>query len=141
MTKQIQVAIDCVDPARLAQFWAEVLGYQMEAPPAGYPSWSDFSRAAGVDNEEWNAVTDPAGVGPRMLFHSVPETKTCKNRLHLDVRTAGPRGTPIDRRRPRVDAEVVRLLALGAKHVRTVEDDTDYFALMQDPEGNEFCVC
>jgi Glyoxalase-like domain len=85
-------------------------------------------------------VVDPDGVGPRILFHQVPEA-TSKNRLHLDVRVSGPRGTSAEVRRPLVDAEVQRLIRKGATHLRTVEDEMDYFAVMQDPGGNEFCVC
>jgi hypothetical protein len=131
MTRQLQVAIDCTDPDRLARFWAEALGYEVESP----------SLAPGEPGERWNAVVDPAGVGPRVLFHSVPEGKVVKNRVHLDVRAGGPRGTPITVRRPLVDAEVTRLLDAEATHVRTIEDESDYFAVMLDPEGNEFCIC
>jgi catechol 2,3-dioxygenase-like lactoylglutathione lyase family enzyme len=138
----VQVAIDCDDPARLARFWADVLGYELECPPAGYLSWSEFSRAVGDEpGEEWNAVIDPDGVGPRVLFHRVREHKLTKNRVHLDVRVGGVRATPTELRRPLVDAEISRLLDAGATHVRTVEDQTDYYAVMQDPEGNEFCIC
>ena len=70
-----------------------------------------------------------------------PESKAGKNRVHLDVRAAGPRGTPKELRCALVDAEAIRLTEGGAKHVRTVEDEMDYFAVMQDPEGNEFCIC
>jgi catechol 2,3-dioxygenase-like lactoylglutathione lyase family enzyme len=141
MRREVQVAVDCADPGLLARFWADVLGYRVEDPPPGYPSWSDFSRAVGGAGEEWSAVVDPDGVGPRLLFHRVPEEKTVKNRLHLDVRVGGARGRPKQARRPLVDAEVGRLVSGGATHVRTVEDQTDYFAVMRDPEGNEFCIC
>lgn len=64
-----------------------------------------------------------------------------KNRPHLDVRVGGPRGTPKRTRRPLVDAEVTRLVAAGATHLRTDDDEVDYFAVLLDPDGNEFCVC
>jgi catechol 2,3-dioxygenase-like lactoylglutathione lyase family enzyme len=140
MTRQLQVAIDCADPARLASFWAVVLGYRLEAPPPGFSSWPELSAAMGADGEAWAAVVDPDGVRPRLFFHRVPERKLVKNRVHLDVRVSGPAGTPVQLRRQAVDAEVGRLLGVGATHLRTVEDETDYFAVMQDPEGNEFCV-
>jgi catechol 2,3-dioxygenase-like lactoylglutathione lyase family enzyme len=140
MARPLQVAIDCADPARLARFWADVLGYRPEDPPRGYPSWAAFSAAMGAPGEEWNAVVDPDGVGPRVLFHRVPEGKVVKNRVHLDVRVSGAAGTPIEVRRRLVDTEVDRLVRKGATHVRTDEDETDYYAVMQDPEGNEFCV-
>jgi hypothetical protein len=76
-----------------------------------------------------------------VLFHCVPEGKVVKNRLHLDVWVGGVRGAPKELRRPLVDAEVGRLLRMGATHVRTDDDETDYFAVMRDPEGNEFCIC
>lgn len=137
----MQVAIDCADPLRLARFWAGVLEYQLEDPPAGYPSWSDFSRAVGATpGEEWNAVVDPDGVGPRVLFHRVPEGKVTKNRVHLDVRVGDTVGMPKELRKPLVDAEVSRLVGAGATHLRTEDDQIDYFAVMQDPEGNEFCI-
>ncbi len=131
------MAIDCADPARLARFWADVLGYQPQDPPLEYSSWSEFSAAVGAPGEEWNAVVDPDGVGPRVLFHRVPEPKLVKNRVHLDVRVSGVGTTSGHSRRHLVDAEVSRLLAAGATHLRTVEDEIDYFAVMQDPEAND----
>jgi hypothetical protein len=141
MSREIQVTVDCADAGLLARFWADVLGYRVEHPPPGHQSWAEYSRAVGAPGEEWSAVVDPDGVGPRLLFQRVPEGKVAKNRLHLDVRAGGPRGTSREVRRPLVDAEVTRLVGVGATHLRTVEDDVDYFAVMQDPEGNEFCIC
>ena len=142
MATQVQISIDCADPERLAHFWAEVLGYQLEEPPSGYDSWSDFSRAVAEPGQEWHAVVDPDGVGPRVLFHRVPEAKVVKNRLHLDVRLPQVRG---GRRRNSAGRWSMRKptdsSSIGATLVRTEDDDDDYFAVMQDPEGNEFCVC
>ncbi len=140
MARPLQVAVDCADPARLARFWADVLSYRLDDPPAGYPSWSAFSAAVGEAGEAWSALVDPDGVGPWMLFHQVAEGKVVKNRVHLDVRVSGAGRVPPDERRRLVDAEVDRLVAAGAAHLRTVEDETDYFAVLQDPEGNEFCI-
>jgi catechol 2,3-dioxygenase-like lactoylglutathione lyase family enzyme len=138
MARPIQVAIDCEDPDRLAAFWAEVLGYRVSAPPSGYTSWSEYSRAvAGEPNERWSLLVDPDGVGPSVLFHRVPEPKVVKNRVHLDVHVTPRTGETTTR--PLVDAEARRLVDLGATHVRT-DDESDYYAVMQDPEGNEFCV-
>lgn len=134
------MAIDCADPDRLAAFWAAVLGYAVAVPPAGYASWQDFSRAAGREGESWSAAVDPAGSGPRMLFHRVPEPKAGKNRVHLDVRVSGAGEVPAQTRRRQVNAEVERLQTLGGTHLRTEEDEHDYFAVMTDPEGNEFCI-
>jgi catechol 2,3-dioxygenase-like lactoylglutathione lyase family enzyme len=125
MTVQLQIAIDCRDPLTLADFWAKALGYRVEA---GIP-------------DGWAAVVDPGEHGPRLLFHRVPEGKIVKNRLHLDVRVGGPRGTAKQIRRPLVDADAERLRGLGATHLRTEDDEADYFVVMQDPEGNEFCLC
>jgi hypothetical protein len=73
-----------------------------------------------------------------VLFHRVPEAKVTKNRVHLDIRVAP--GADKATARPFVDAEVRRLVALGATHTRTDDDESDYYAVMQDPEGNEFCI-
>lgn len=86
-------------------------------------------------------MVDPDGAGPRLVFHTVPEGKAGKNRVHLDVRAGGPRGTPKERRRRLVGAEAEALREAGATHLRTAEDEAGYFAVMRDPEGNEFCVC
>ncbi|GAA3537126.1 VOC family protein [Amycolatopsis ultiminotia] len=141
MARQLQIAIDCAEPDRLAGFWAAALGYVPEPPPAGHASWAEFSRAVGDRSEAWSALVDPDGFGPRLLFHRVPEPKVAKNRMHLDVLTGGPRGTPKEHRRALVAAEVARLTERGARHLQTVDDEADHFAVLQDPEGNEFCVC
>ena len=123
-TPELQVTFDCARPQELARFWAEVLHFEVES---------------GV-HDGWASAVDPAGERPRVFFQRVPEAKVVKNRIHLDVRSAGPRSTPMDERRPRVKAEVVRLLGLGASFVETIEDEVDHFTVMRDPEGNEFCV-
>jgi len=143
MATGIQVVIDCADPDRLATFWAEALGYKKQDPPAGYGSWIDFLKAQGVPQDQWNsasAVVDPAGAGPRIFFQRVPEGKTVKNRVHLDLNAGGGRGTPHDERRRRVDAEVERLMGVGAQRVRALEERGEYWVCMLDPEGNEFDV-
>src|SRR5579862_6088283 len=111
MVRRLQVAVDCADPDRLAGFWVSVLGYVLDTPPAGYTSWHGFSAAVGGRDESWSAVVDPAGNGPRVLFHRVPEPKVGKNRLHLDVRVSAAGGVPAEIRRRQVDAEVARLQA------------------------------
>lgn len=139
MGRQIQVAIDCEDADRLADFWAKVLDYRIAGPPGDAISWNEFSgKVALHPDEQWSKVVDPNGSGPSLLFHRVPERKLVKNRVHLDIRLT-PR-TPKETSRHLVDAEVDRLVGLGAAHLRTDDDETDYFAVMQDPEGNEFCV-
>jgi catechol 2,3-dioxygenase-like lactoylglutathione lyase family enzyme len=143
MATSIQMTFDCADPDRLARFWAAALGYKIQDPPPGYASWEDFLTAIGVPREQWNdrsAIVDPAGRGPRCFFQRVPEPKAVKNRLHLDVNAGGELGAPADERRQRVDAAVERLVGLGATTVRTVEEQMERWVVMQDPEGNEFCV-
>ena len=109
MATPIQVTFDCADPDRLATFWATALGYKKQDPPEGFGSWEEFLSAQGIPEDQWNsasAVVDPDGVGPRIYFQRVPEPKTVKNRVHLDVNAGGGRDTPPDERRKRVDAEV-----------------------------------
>jgi Glyoxalase-like domain len=143
MAIPIQVTFDCADPARLATFWASALGYKLQDPPAGYATWPEFLDAMGVPEERWtaaSAVVDPEGRGPRIYFQHVPEPKMVKNRVHLDVNVGGLAGTPVEERRPRVDAAVDRLVGEGATRLRTLEEYGEYCVVMQDPEGNEFCL-
>ncbi len=144
MVRAVQVTFDCGDPGGLAQFWAEVLGYRLEPPPPGFASWDQALEAWGVPAESRNdrsAVVDPSGAGPRLFFQRVPEGKTAKNRVHLDVRAAS--GLEAAARMAALDAEAVRLVALGATRVRRLEPGQELGAghvVMQDPEGNEFCL-
>jgi Glyoxalase-like domain len=144
MTTSIQIVFDTADPAREAEFWAAALGYALQPPPAGYDSWEAFLRARGVPADRWNdasAITDPDGKGPRIYFQRVPEGKTAKNRMHLDLKVSGGPGTDVQERHRRVDAEVARIKALGASDERgPFERDGEYWVRMNDPEGNEFCV-
>lgn len=146
MTTGVQVVMDCADPNRMMKFWATALGYKVQDPPEGHASWEDFLRAMNVPEERWNdagAVVDPDGKGPRIYFQRVPESKTVKNRVHLDLNVSNGRSIPLDERRKRVDAEVDRLKAAGATVFRPGEVDPElgeYWVVMQDPEGNEFCV-
>jgi hypothetical protein len=143
MATGIQVVIDCADPAKLAGFWASALRYKLQDPPEGFATWEDFLRDSDVPESEWNsasAVVDPEGVGPRVFLQRVPEPKTLKNRVHLDLDASGGRATPIDERRERVRAEVTRLEGLGATRQGEREEYGGFFVVMLDPEGNEFCV-
>ena len=140
---KVQVVFDCADPDKVARFWAEALRYKIQDPPPGFDSWEAFLEAQGIPEKDWtsaSAVIDPDGVGPRIYFQRVPEGKTVKNRVHLDLNVGGPRSAPPDERRRRVDAEVDRLVELGARKSRTVEERGEYFINMLDPEGNEFDV-
>lgn len=144
MATSIQLVFDTADPDRQAQFWAEALGYRLQPPPEGFDSWEAFLRSQGIPEERWNsasAITDPDGRGPRIFFQRVPEGKTAKNRLHLDINASGGHGVALEDRKPRVDAEVERLKSLGASDERgAIEQDGEYWVRMNDPEGNEFCI-
>ena len=143
MATNVQVVIDCANPDRLAKFWAAALGYKVQDPPDGYSTWDEFLRAMKIPEEDWNsasAVVDPEGKGPRLYFQRVPEGKVVKNRVHLDLNVGGGRETPMDKRKLRVDAEAERLAGEGATKVRPMEQRGEYWVVMQDPEGNEFCL-
>jgi hypothetical protein len=143
MATKIQVVIDCADPGKLAPFWATALGYKVQDPPGDHATWEDFLRAEGVPESAWNdasAVVDPDGRGPRIFFQRVPEGKTGKNRMHLDLNVSGSHSTPAEERRQRVRTEVDRLVAAGATEVEERDKWGDHWVVMQDPEGNEFCV-
>src|SRR2546427_2654215 len=143
MATAFQVTFDCAAPDRLARFWATTLGYQIPDPPDGFATWEDLLRDRNIPEERWNsasALEDPDGIGPRIFFQRVPEGKTVKNRVHLDVNVGGGRKTPIEERRNRVDAEVVRLIAAGATKVGPMDEHEEDWVVMQDPEGNEFCL-
>jgi hypothetical protein len=142
MATRVQVVIDCADPSRLSAFWALALGYQEQAPPEGYATWEDALRAWEVPEDQWNsrgAVVDPDGIGPRLFFQQVPEGKVVKNRVHLDINAATGIADGDERRRV-ITAEVARLTDAGASTVREMEERGEYWVVMQDPEGNEFCV-
>jgi glyoxalase superfamily protein len=119
------VVFDCRHPAALARFWAAALdGYRI-AP------YDDAElarlRAMGVDDPEDDpsVLVEPlAGSGPRLFFTRVPEPKTVKNRVHLDLRPAD------------AAAEAERLVGLGARVLAKVDDRV----VLADPEGGEFCV-
>jgi catechol 2,3-dioxygenase-like lactoylglutathione lyase family enzyme len=143
MAKKIQVVIDCADPAKLSAFWAHALGYHLPDPPGDFETWPDFLRAQGVPESEFNsasAIEDPDGVGPRIYFQRVPEPKAGKNRLHLDVNAGGGRATPEDEKAALVDAAVEDLVAAGATKVDDRTKMGERWVVMEDPEGNEFCV-
>lgn len=134
----IQVAFDAADPHALAAFWAALLHYRVE----DHSALVDQLVAAGQMPESDRVVhdgrsafadvataVDPTGVGPRLFFQRVPEPKTAKNRVHLDV----PAGDD-------VDAEVARALALGARELWVTSDRGPVTHTLADPEGNEFCL-
>jgi predicted enzyme related to lactoylglutathione lyase len=110
----IGLVLDCRDPARLAPFWAAALGYVSLGEAGAY------------------VVLLPDGrPGPKLLLQQVPEPKSAKNRMHLDIDAAD------------IEAEAARLEALGATRVEhdQIHEHGTSWILMADPEGNEFCVC
>ncbi|OLB73377.1 MAG: glyoxalase [Actinobacteria bacterium 13_2_20CM_2_71_6] len=143
MAIEVQVTVDCADPDGTARFWVQALGYEVEGPPEGYPTWEDYMQAIGLPKEEWDSgasIVDPDGRGPRIFFQRVPEGKVVKNRLHLDLGVGGGHQTPLEVRRERVDAEAARLAGIGAARLHANEEGGWYGVVMQDPEGNEFCL-
>lgn len=141
--REIQVTFDCADPAKLAAFWAEALGYRLQDPPDGFDTWPAALAAWGVPESEWNsasALVDPEGKGARVYFQRVPESKTVKNRVHLDLRVSDGPGIPVERKREQIAPTVAKLVGLGATEVGEVEDMGSVWTVMQDPEGNEFCI-
>jgi catechol 2,3-dioxygenase-like lactoylglutathione lyase family enzyme len=144
MARDVQITFDCADPAALAAFWAEALGYQVQEPPQGFDSWEQALDAFGVPPEKRNdasAVVDPEGSGPRLFFQRVPEGKQVKNRVHLDVRAAP--GLAGDERMAALEAEAERLATHGARRLERHEPAPPLAGghiVMADPEGNEFCL-
>lgn len=110
------ITVDCTDPYRQALFWSEVTGWPEDPDDPNRPG----------DPE--GRIVDPHGVS--LLFIPVPEGKTVKNRVHLDLTTSAA-----DR-----DAEIERLLALGARRVDIGQTGEESWTVLADPEGNEFCV-
>ncbi|MEV1293388.1 VOC family protein [Pseudonocardia sp. NPDC049635] len=133
---KLQISLDATDPHALARFWAAALGYQVE----DHTEVVDALLAAGriaedeivVDGDR-RAFRDVAachGPGPRIFLARVPEPKTAKNRMHLDLQV-GPDAAA---------EEVARLVALGAEVLWTTSDRGPVTTTLRDPEGNEFCV-
>ena len=150
-----QLTIDCDNPTRMVQFWAPVLDYAVQPPPEGFATMNDYYRSLGVPDDELDLdgdgtdrIFDPSGTGPPIWFQPVPERKSVKNRLHIDVFPTGrDRTLTLDERRRIVEARVEELIGLGASVLRRFPDDfegedsvSSYFVVMLDPEGNEFCV-
>ena len=110
------LTFDCAAPLTVATFWAAALGYELDYDP-------DDTEDDGV------ALVDPSGRSRGMYFQSVPEPKTVKNRMHLDVRPTGSMAEEVD-----------RLQGLGATVRGYIEEGGSFWTQMRDPEGNEFCL-
>jgi hypothetical protein len=140
MAFDVQVTVDSRDPHGLADWWAETLEWEVEPSDpdfirrmiaAGYASEGDTTTHRGV--LVWRtgaAIRHPEGRSPRVLFQHVPEGKSVKNRLHLDVRV-GPDA---------VEATRAALERRGATFLHVGHEGPRSWATMADPEGNEFCV-
>ena len=137
-TPSIQIAIDCADCHALNRFWAAAMGYEIEDHhdqvqemlKAGFATDDDIVEIDG--RLAWKtaaACRDPKG-GPRLLFQVVPEPKTVKNRVHVDIHVADGRQA----------VEVERLITLGARKLYDGRQGPQTWVTMADPEGNEFCV-
>lgn len=136
----MQIAIDCAHPGALAEFWAAALGYQVQPPPEGFDSWPQALTAWGVPEDQHDSRSAIVGDGPRVFFQQVPEPKTVKNRVHLDLHAGGGPTVPVAEQSAKVAAAVERLTALGATFVEQHEEMGVVWAVMTDPEGNEFCA-
>jgi catechol 2,3-dioxygenase-like lactoylglutathione lyase family enzyme len=120
-----EIVVDCQDPVAQAAFWAAVLGYHVVRTAHGQVEIAAWPREPADLAEQ----VRQAPVVPALVFVTVPEGKAVKNRLHLDVRPAD--GS--------IEAEVARLVALGARRA-DVGQGSQPWAVLADPEGNEFCV-
>ncbi|BEP16619.1 VOC family protein [Acidothermaceae bacterium B102] len=146
MPVRFQLVIDCADPDLLSRFWAAALAYELAPAPTGFATWNDYYRALGLAEDELvdgaDRISDPAGHGPTIWFHALPDIKVVKNRLHLDIRASGEWTDPIETRKHRVDTEAARLAELGATITGAFsQEGLDHYAVgMKDPEGNEFDI-
>lgn len=139
--KQLQVTFDCANPRAVADFWKAALGYVDPPIPERFDSWDAFEATLPLESQGSNwACQDPNGVGPRLYFQRVPESKVVKNRLHLDVRVGT--GLTGDARVAALETEAARLEKLGAQRVRLLlaDEENESCLVMQDVEGNEFCL-
>jgi len=148
MSTEWTITFDCHDPVALAAFWKLALGYVDAPPPKGFDSWDSWFDACEVPVEERDdgaSLVDPDGARPSISFLKVPEAKAAKNRMHLDVQVGGGRAGDgaehWDQRWGRISATVETLVNAGAtvEQEYAIGDRPDH-VVMQDPEGNEFCV-
>jgi len=143
MTVRFQVTFDCAEPSALARFWMAALGYELEKPPDGFDTWEAFLESIGVSEDEWDtgaSAVDPEGIQSRLFFQKVPEGKTTKNRVHLDLDVSQGRGASLEQRRSQVNDAVTRLEGAGATKLYETTEGDHYHVTMSDPEGNEFCL-
>ncbi|WBQ02507.1 VOC family protein [Kribbella sp. CA-293567] len=139
----LHIVFDCTDPDLVAGFWRQALGdYDFPMPiPDGFTTWDEWADAQGIPVEQrptGRTLVDQVRDRPDIFFLQVPEPKSVKNRLHLDLKVAP--GLEGAERRDRIEEEAARLVALGATIARPADDADGFHLVLQDPEGNEFCV-
>lgn len=139
----LHVVFDAADPERLSRFWmAAMTGYDYPGgPPEGFATWDEFADAHGIPVEQRNrsrTLVDTAGRRPDIFFNQVPERAAGKNRLHLDIKVA--RGLEGDERRARIESEAARIETAGGTISERVDGPDGFWIVMQDVEGNVFCV-
>lgn len=147
MADRVSITIDCTDPDRLVPFWCAALRYMPQPAPAGHDTWRSYYLSIGESEEDLgdrdacDRVVDPDNVGPAIWFQVVPEQKTTKNRVHLDVRVT-ERTDPWDARRAALAERRDALLALGGAMREPLPEDPGphLFCAINDPEGNELCL-
>ena len=122
--KIASVTFDCADALVVGRFWSAALGRPLD--PEASSDFATIGFAGRRDSVGWAPVEREGD--PTWMFAKVPEPKTAKNRLHLDLMTPDP------------EAEIARLVGLGATRVADVEEYGYEWTVMADPEGNEFCV-
>jgi hypothetical protein len=132
-----QLTIDANDPHRLADFWAAALRAEVEDNSERIAQLVAQGWARDSDTLEhngrlsWRDLTAVRASGrPRILLQRVPERKTVKNRLHLDLNVG----------EEHIRSEVDRLVTLGASEGKEFREPSGHWIVMTDPEGNEFCV-
>jgi hypothetical protein len=139
MAKQIQITYDCRDVHRLCGWWAARLGYVVADTDETVRDLLDAGVITAEDVMTYDgrlvfataaAATDPDGVGPRLYFQAVGEPKSAKNRVHLDI-SRGDQG---------LDEAIAEYVAAGAAFIGYGEQPGNRWAVMADPEGNEFCI-
>lgn len=141
---ELGLTVDCTNAPALARFWCRALDYVEAPPPRGWSDWPSFLLEHEVPEDEWDdgaTIRPRVGDGPSISFLRVPEPKTVKNRVHLDVRVSGGRHVEQSLREERIRAAEADLVEHGARREREdrVDGRLDHL-VMQDPEGNEFCV-
>jgi Glyoxalase-like domain len=145
MTFTVQVTFDARDPHELAAWWAETLRWEIEPQDEAFiRSMINQGHASEEDTKVWNGALvwrtaiaiRPTGESkpgtPRILFQEVPEDKSGKNRVHLDIRTGEDEES--------LDAIRTRLIERGATELYIGQEGPHTWTTMTDPEGNEFCI-